>query len=320
MTHPADDFITLDGGNGLKAIFSPAGAQLVALYIPTTTGGPVQTVIGSSGRLGAADGDGWAGTICGRYANRIAGASFTLDGTTYRLPANEGAKQLHGGVNGFGHLAWRGEKAGGQVVFRLDSPDGDMGYPGALSVTAAYGLDGHTLSLDMTATTNKPTVINLTHHVYWNLLGKGDILGHLMQIPASHYTPVDADLIPVGPLAEVAGTRFDFREKRPVAGPYDHNFVLDAGRGALHLGARAIESVTSRTLEVWTTEPAIQLYTGEHFTPAIKAPFSEQLKNAGFALEPQTFPNAPNEPTYPSAVLRPGETYHHRIEWRFAGF
>jgi aldose 1-epimerase len=320
MTHPADDFITLDGGDGLKAVFSPAGAQLVALYIPTKSAGPVQTVIGSSGRLNAADGDGWAGTICGRYANRIAGASFTLDGTTYHLPANEGAKQLHGGAHGFGHLAWKGEKAGGQVVFRLDSPDGDMGYPGALSVTAAYGLDGHTLSLEMTATTTKPTVINLTHHVYWNLLGKGDILGHLMQIPAGHYTPVDADLIPVGPLAEVAGTRFDFREKRPIAGPYDHNFVLDTGRGALHLGARAIEPVTGRRLEVWTTEPAIQLYTGEHFTPAIKAPFSELLKNAGFALEPQTFPNAPNEPAYPSAVLRPGETYRHRIEWRFSGF
>ena len=320
MTHPVEEYITLDGGDGLKAIFSPAGAQLVALYIPTRSGGPVQTVIGSSGRLNAPDGDSWAGTICGRYANRIAGASFTLDGVIYRLPANEGTKQLHGGANGFGHLTWKGEKAAKQVVFHLDSPDGDMGYPGALAVTAAYGLDGHTLSLEITATTTKPTVVNLTHHVYWNLLGKGDILGHLMQIPASRYTPVNADLIPVGPLAEVVGTRFDFREKRPIAGPYDHNFVLDAGRGDLHLGARAIEPLTGRTLEVWTTEPAIQLYTGEHFTPAIKAPFSEQLKNAGFALEPQTFPNAPNEPSYPSSVLRPGEAYRHRIEWRFSGF
>ncbi|SCM77060.1 Aldose 1-epimerase [uncultured Pleomorphomonas sp.] len=320
MTQPVEDFITLDGGDGLKAVFSPAGAQLVALYIPTRSGGPVQTVIGSSGRLDAPDGDGWAGTICGRYANRIAGAGFTLDGVAYKLPANDGTKQLHGGASGFGHLAWQGEKAGGEVVFRLDSPDGDMGYPGALAVTAAYGFDGHTLFLEMTATTTKPTVVNLTHHVYWNLLGKGDILGHLLQIPASRYTPVDADKIPLGPLAEVAGTRFDFRDKRPIAGPYDHNFVLDAGRGALHLGARAVEPVTGRTLEVWTTEPGIQLYTGEHFTPAIKAPFSEQIKNAGFALEPQTFPNAPNEPGYPSAVLRPGETYRHRIEWRFSGF
>lgn len=320
MTHPVDNLITLDGGDGLKAIFSPAGAQLVALYVPTKSGGPVQTVIGSSGRLNAPDGDGWAGAICGRFANRIAGASFTLDGVTYRLPANEGSKQLHGGAEGFGHLTWKEEKTGGEVIFHLDSPDGDMGYPGALAVKAAYGLKGHTLYLEMTATTTKPTVINLTHHVYWNLLGKGDILGHLLQIPASHYTPVNAELIPVGPLAEVVGTRFDFREKRPIAGPYDHNFVLDAGRGALHLGARAIEPLTGRTLEVWTTEPAIQLYTGEHFTPAIKAPFSEQLKNAGFALEPQTFPNAPNEPSYPSSVLRPGETYRHRIEWRFSGF
>jgi aldose 1-epimerase len=320
MTHPVEDYITLDGGDGLKAVFSPAGAQLVALYVPAKSGGPVQTVIGSSGRLKAPDGDGWAGAICGRFANRIAGASFTLDGVTYRLPTNEGTKQLHGGDDGFGHLAWKAEKTGGEVVFHLDSPDGDMGYPGALAVKAAYGLNGHTLYLEMTATTTKPTVVNLTHHVYWNLLGKGDILGHFLQIPASRYTPVNADLIPVGPLAEVAGTRFDFREKRPIAGPYDHNFVLDAGRGALHLGARAIEPLTGRTLEVWTTEPAIQLYTGEHFTPAIKAPFSEQLKNAGFALEPQTFPNAPNEPSYPSSVLRPGETYRHRIEWRFSGF
>lgn len=320
MTHPVEDYITLDGAGGLKAIFSPAGAQLVALYIPTSSGGPVQTVIGSPGRLNAPDGDGWAGTICGRYANRIANGSFTLDGVTYRLPANEGAKQLHGGVDGFGHLVWKGEKAANEVVFRLDSPDGDMGYPGAFQVKAAYGFKGNSLYLDMTATTTKPTVVNLTHHVYWNLLGKGDILGHLMQIPASRYTPVNADLIPEGPLAEVVGTRFDFRDKRPIAGPYDHNFALDAGRGELHLGARAIEPKTGRTLEVWTTEPGMQLYTGEHFTPAIKAPFSEQLKNAGFALEPQTFPNAPNEPSYPSSVLRPGETYHHRIEWRFSGF
>lgn len=320
MTHPVEDYITLDGGNGLKAVFSPAGAQLVALYIPTSTGGPVQTVIGSPGRLNAPDGDGWAGTICGRFANRIANASFALDGVTHRLPANEGAKQLHGGANGFGHLVWKQEKTAKQVVFHLDSPDGDMGYPGALAVSAAYGFEGHTLYLDLTATTTKPTVINLTHHVYWNLLGKGDILGHVLQIPANRYTPVDADLIPVGPLADVVGTRFDFRDKRPIAGSYDNNFVLDAGRGALHLGARAIEPTTGRTLEVWTTEPAIQLYTGDHFTPAIKAPFSEQLKNAGFALEPQTFPNAPNEPSYPNSVLRPGETYHHRIEWRFSGF
>lgn len=320
MTDKGDDYITIESGDGLKALFSPSGAQLVALYVPTRGGDAVQTVMASSGRPDYPDGDGWAGTICGRYANRIAGASFTLDGVTYRLPANEGNKQLHGGAAGFAKLDWASEKTADGVVFRLHSPDGDQGYPGALDVTAAYGLAGRTLWLEMTAVTTKPTVVNLTHHVYWNLLGKGDILGHLMEIPASRYTPVNADLIPEGPLVDVAGTRFDFRARRPIAGFYDHNFVLDAGRGALHLGARATEAVTGRSLEVWTTEPGIQLYVGEHFSPAIKAPFSNQVKNAGFALEPQTFPNAPNEPSYPTSVLRPGETYRHRIEWRFSGF
>ncbi|WP_237152107.1 aldose epimerase family protein [Oryzibacter oryziterrae] len=311
--------IILRGDAGLTARFAPAGARLLSLDVPTASG-PVQVVIGTATDTDQPAGDTWGGTICGRVANRIADASFVLDGVKYALPANNGTNTLHGGPGGFGRRDWDVEAGTDQVTFRLSSADGDMGFPGALETTATYGLSGTTLWLEMTATTSKTTLVNLTHHAYWNLLGKGNVLAHEVEIPASRYTPVDERLIPTGPLVDVAGTAFDFRAKRPINGSYDHNFCLDAGRGALHLGARVTEPGTGRVMEVWTTEPGIQLYTGDHFSDALKAPYSDLVKNGAIALEPQTYPNAANEPSYPSAVLRPGETYGHRMEWRFSGF
>jgi aldose 1-epimerase len=312
--------LTLESASGLRAIFSPIGAKLLALYVPTSSGVPVQVVIGSSVDPDAPGADRWAGTVCGRFANRIARAAFTLDGVTHHLPANDGPNTLHGGQDGFAVREWDVANDGEALVFSYHSPAGDMGFPGTADVSATYGFDGTTLWLELAAVTDAPTVMNLTHHAYFNLTGTGSALGHRLEIPASHYTPVDAVLIPSGPLAPLAGTRFDFRAAKAIGGSYDHNFCLDAGRGPLHRGARLSEPMTGRWLDVRTTEPGIQCYTGDHFSDAILSEYSRPVRNGGIALEPQTYPNAPNEPTYPSAVLRPGEVYHHRIEWEFGGF
>lgn len=312
--------LVLEGADGLRAEFSSCGARLLRLDVPVSGGGTAQVVIGSALDGSQADGDTWGGTICGRFANRIADASFELDGTRYNLPANHGTSSLHGGPEGFGLRDWKAETAGDTLVFSLTSPDGEMGYPGTMEVQAVYGISGSTLWLEIMATTDKPTVVNLTQHAYWNLKGEGNVLSHELEIPASRYSSVDDRLIPLGAPEDVAATVFDFRAIRTIAQIYDHSFSLDAGRGDLHLGARVREPETGRSMEVWTTEPAIQLYTANHFSETMNAPFSEMVLNGAIALEPQTYPNAPNEPTYPSAVLRPGETYRHRIEWRFSGF
>lgn len=315
-----DQYLTLEGDGGFKAVFSPLGAKLLALYVPTSDGGAVQVAMASAGHPDDPGADSYAGAVCGRVANRIAGAAFTLEGVAYKLAANEGSKQLHGGPGGFSHRLWTAERKDGTIRFALHSPDGDQGYPGTADVVAVYGFDGATLWLDMTAIADRTTVVNLTNHVYLNLAGGGSALGHQLEIPASRMTPVSDDLIPTGALDDVAGTRFDFRRFRTISGSYDHNFCLDAGRGASHLAARLVEPLTGRTMELETTEPAVQLYTGDHFSEGTIAPFSKVARNGGIALEPQTYPDAVNRPQFPSAVLKAGETYHHRIAWRFSGF
>ncbi|MGR6432790.1 aldose epimerase family protein [Rhizobium sp. PAMB 3174] len=318
MTNRAN--LVLEGSSGLRAEFAPSGARLLRLDIPDSKGGSTQIVMATAQDAAQPNGDTWGGTICGRFANRIADAIFELDGVRYRLPANHGSSSLHGGPQSFALRDWEVESGEQTLTFRLTSRDGEMGYPGNLDVVAIYGFSEKTFWLEMTARTDKPTIVNLTHHAYWNLKGKGNALGHEIEIPASYYSAVDERLIPLGAPEAVDGTIFDFRAMRPIAMPYDHSFCLDAGRGSLHLGARVREPETGHVMEVWTTEPAIQLYTANHFSSELVAPYSEMVVNGAIALEPQTYPNAPNEPTYPSAVLRPGETYRHRIEWRFSGF
>jgi aldose 1-epimerase len=312
--------LVLEGSEGLRAEFSRCGARLLRLDIPTHDGGNAQVVIGTAMDREQPDGDPWGGTICGRFANRIANASFELDGERYHLPANHGTSALHGGPESFAVRDWDVEAIDETLTFSLTSPDGEMGYPGKMDVVAVYGISANTLWLEITATSDKPTVVNLTQHAYWNLKGTGNALSHELEIPASSYSAVDDRLIPLGEPEDVTGTIFDFRSLRTIGQIYDHSFCLDAGRGPLHLGAKVREPETGRVMEVWTTEPAIQLYTANHFSQEIKAPFSEMEVNGAIALEPQTYPNAPNEPTFPTAVLRPGETYRHRIEWRFSGF
>lgn len=233
------------------------------------------------------------GATVGRYANRIADGTFVLDGIRHELPQNDGKNSLHGGPDGFHAHVWSVVDADdARLALRYVSADGEMGYPGTLTVDVTYELAGDALRIDYRARTDAATVVNLTNHTYWNLAGGGTIDGHVLTLGASRYTPADDTLIPTGEIAAVAGTRFDFTRERVLDGAYDTNFVLD-GAG---FAARVDEPASGRRLEVHTTEPALQVYTGE----LLAAPRS------GLALETQHFPDSPNRPEFPSTVLRPG--------------
>ncbi|MEU6919810.1 aldose epimerase family protein [Streptomyces sp. NPDC046631] len=242
------------------------------------------------------------GALVGRYANRIGGARFELDGRTHRLTPNEGRNQVHGGARGFDKRVWRAREVAGGVELSLASEDGEEGFPGRLAVSAAYTLDeGGALRITYRATTDAPTVLNLTNHTYWNLAGdgSGSALGQVLRIAAGRITPADAESLPTGAFLPVEGTRFDFREPVPVGAGYDHNFVLD-GTGP---AAELYDAASGRVLTVTTTEPGLQLYTADHFDGRPFGPC------AGIALETQHFPDSPNRPEFPSTVLRPDEEF-----------
>ncbi|MBC2867506.1 aldose epimerase family protein [Streptomyces mexicanus] len=255
----------------------------------------------------------YLGALVGRYANRIAGGRFPLDGRTYTLARNDGPNALHGGERGFDKRVWEVTPIEHGLRLSRVSPHGEEGFPGRLEVTARYTLEeSGALRIAYEAVTDAPTVVNLTNHTYWNLAGSGDATGHTLRLAASRYTPVDGDLIPTGDLAEVSGTRFDFRSSRPVGAGYDHNFVLDKGVSeAAEQVAELHDPVSGRLLTVATTEPGLQLYTADHIT----APFSP---GAGVALETQHFPDSPNRPRFPSTELRPGQVYRSETVYGFA--
>ncbi|MFF9397387.1 aldose epimerase family protein [Streptomyces sp. NPDC014744] len=268
----------------------------------------------------------YMGALVGRYANRIGGACFELDGRTHRLTRNEGRNHVHGGARGFDKRVWRAREVAGGVELSLVSEDGEEGFPGRLTVSAAYTLDeGGALRIAYRATTDAPTVLNLTNHTYWNLAGVGpapvteagtdaegggagskDALGQVLRIAAGRITPVDGESLPTGEFLPVDGTRFDFREPKALGPGYDHNFVLD-GPGADGSGAGPAAELydpgSGRFLTVTTTEPGLQLYTADHFDGRPFGPC------AGIALETQHFPDSPNRPGFPSTVLRPGEEF-----------
>lgn len=270
------------------------------------------------------------GCVAGRYANRIAEGRFELDGEGHQLVVNERTNTLHGGKQGFNRFVWEATPLGGGrigVVFHRVSPDGEEGFPGALDVTVTYELsDQNELSIDYRATTDKPTVVNLTNHSYFNLAGEGNgtIETHRLQIDASAFTPVDAALIPTGEIRPVAGTPFDFRfgklvgqglrsddEQIRLATGFDHNFVLD-GDG-LKLAAVLSHSGTGRQMTVQTTKPGVQFYAGNFLNGALYGPSGRAYRQSdGLALETQFFPNSPNEPSFPTPILRPGEEYYHQ--------
>jgi aldose 1-epimerase len=274
----------------------------MSLAVPDRDGRLANVVLGFDTPDAYADNPRYLGAIVGRYANRIAKARFTLDGRTYQLAANNGANHLHGGATGFDKRVWRAAAAAGAASLELRylSPDGEEGYPGNLDVRVTYSLsERNELSVEYFATTDTPTPINLTQHSYFNLAGGGDVTGHVLQIDAEAMTPVDAELIPTGAIEPVAGTAFDFRAPTAIGarreGNYDHNFVLQGG-------VRVVEPKSARTLDVHTTEPGMQLYTGY---------------NRGLCLETQHFPDSPNQPSFPSTILRPGAAYRSRTVFTF---
>ncbi|WP_326694949.1 galactose mutarotase [Streptomyces sp. NBC_01387] len=278
------------------------GGIVQSVEVPDRAGAVADVVLGFPVLSGYLEHTGpYFGALVGRYANRIAGGAFVLDGRTCRLARNNPPNSLHGGERGFDKRVWDAEAVEhGVRLFRV-SPDGEEGFPGRLDVSVTYSLEeSGALRIAYRATTDAPTVVSLTNHSYWNLggQGSGSATGHELRIAASRLTPVDADLIPTGELAPVAGTRFDFRRARQVGPGYDHNFVLDGADAA-----ELYDPVSGRTLSVTTTEPGLQLYTGDHIDDGPYGP------GAGIALETQRFPDTPNRPEFPGAVLRPGGAY-----------
>jgi aldose 1-epimerase len=266
------------------------------------------------------------GGIVGRYANRIAHGRFQLDGQTYSTPKNDGDNTLHGGIRGFDKVVWKVKEIKDGIELTYVSKDGDQGFPGTLTTTVRYTLSGSTLRIEYSATTDKDTVLNLTNHSYFNLAGqgKGDVLRHVLKIDASRITPVDATLIPTGELKSVEGTPFDFRTSHAIGERieaddpqlrlghgYDHNFVLDHAPGQLAEAAEVYEPTTGRILRVLTTEPGVQLYTGNFLDGSIIGK-EGRVYNRRFALclETQHFPDSPNHPGFPSTELKPGQTFH----------
>ncbi|HDS06549.1 MAG TPA: galactose mutarotase [Bacteroides sp.] len=268
------------------------------------------------------------GALIGRYGNRIADAKFTLDGVTYQLAANNGDNSLHGGVIGFDDVIWEPEviSCDERAALRLSyvSEDGEEGFPGTLTVHVTYELLMDQLLITYEATTDKATPVNLTNHSYFNLAGEGTILDHVLYINASRYTPVDNELIPTGEIAPVEGTAFDFRKPRvigeridEVPGGYDHNFVLDQAEGERTLAAKLMDPKTGRSLEVITTEPGVQFYTGNFLDGSLSSGDFTYVKHSGLCLETQHFPDSPNQPDFPSTILRPGETYSTQTIFKF---
>ena len=310
------------------------GAHLVSVKAPDRAGKLADVVLGYD-ELSTylIKPNPYIGAIVGRYGNRIAGGKFTLDGKTYQIPLNEPTNALHGGPKGFDQYVWQAHEVPDGVEFTLVSPDGDMGFPGKLTAKVRYTLKGNTLRIDYSATTDKATVVNLTNHAYFNLHGddKGNILDQLMQINADRYTPVNANLIPTGELAPVAGTPMDFRkpevigarinadnQQLKIAGGYDFNWVLNGKAGTLRPAAIVTDPVSGRQLTVETTEPGIQFYSGNFLDGTFTGRHGVKYgKHAGLCLETQHYPDSPNHPDFPSTTLRPGETMHSTTTFTF---
>jgi len=328
---------TLRNENGVEARIMTYGGIIQSLKVPDKNGQLGDVVLGYVNLNGYVTNSPYFGALIGRYGNRIAKGHFTLNGVTYTLATNNGVNALHGGVRGFDKVVWQAKpgcsELGQMLELTYTSHDGEEGYPGNLKVTALYTLTkDNAIRLDYTATTDKDTVVNLTQHSYFNLAGQGDILGHEVYLNANKFTPVDASLIPTGELKPVGGTPFDFRapttigsrigqadEQLKFGNGYDHNWVINHPMGELGLDARVTEPTSGRVLEVWSTEPGLQFYSGNFLDGTItgKGGRVYQFRN-GFCMEPQHYPDSPNHDNFPSVVLHAGETYHNIIIYRFS--
>ncbi|MGH9433281.1 MAG: aldose epimerase family protein [Terriglobia bacterium] len=330
---------TLTNRNGMKAGITNYGGRVVSIVVPDRRGNFADVVLGYDNLDGyLSKNDPFFGAIVGRYANRIAQGRFKLEGAEYHLPINDGPNSLHGGPEGFDKKIWKAEELSQihpALALTYLSKNGEEGYPGDLSVKIVYTLtDANELRIDYHATTDKDTVLNLSNHSYFNLAGQGNgnILKHLMMIKADKFTPVAATLIPTGELRSVAGTPFDFRQPTPIGARinednqqlkychgYDMNFVLNRKGSGLELAARAVDPESGRVLEVLTTQPGLQFYTGNFLDGTIRGKGGKVYGHRdAFCLETQHFPDSPNHPNFPSTELKPGQTFHQVTVFKFS--
>jgi aldose 1-epimerase len=330
---------TLRNSKGMEARIMTYGGIVVSLKVPDKNGKLGDVVLGYDDLDGYLKATPYFGALIGRYGNRIGGAKFTLEGKTYTLATNNGPNSLHGGLKGFDKVVWKATSLvtadGPALQLTYFSKDGEEGFPGNLKVTAVYTLtDNNELRLDFTATTDKPTVCNLTHHSYFNLAGQGngDILGHEVYINSDKTTPVDKELITTGKFASVDGTPFDFRKPTTIGarindpdtqlqyGPgYDHNWVINKPMGKLGLQARVYEPTSGRVMEVFSTEPGLQFYTGNSLDGSITGKGGKVYqRRTGFCMEPQHYPDSPNKPMFPTTELKPDQAFQNTIIYKFS--
>ncbi|AOR79397.1 aldose 1-epimerase [Sphingomonas sp. LH128] len=335
----AVEAVTLTNAKGMSVRVMTLGASIQSVMVPGRDGKTIDVAVGYDSLEGYSKAPEFFGATVGRVANRIAKGRFTLDGKGYTVPVNNGVNSLHGGTKGFDKVIWtvRAVKSGktASVTMRYVSPDGDMGYPGTLTTDATYSLDEQNrLTITYTATTDKPTVVNISNHAYWNLAGPGrTAMDHLLTIPADRFTPTDETSIPLGEHRSVEGTAFDFRKPTPVGARvrdgsdaqivygrgYDHNWVVgDAVTADEHLMARVVEPTSGRGFELWSNQPGLQFYSGNFMDGTITGK-SGHIYREGDVLvfEPQLFPDSPNQPRFPSIRLAPGKTYRNVMTYKF---
>jgi aldose 1-epimerase len=324
---------TLSNTKGMIVELSNYGATIVAIHVPNKDGEIENVTLGYDDHAGLASGKSYFGCVVGRYANRIAHARFAIDGKNYQVPQNDGQNSLHGGVNSIDKQVWTARVMNDAIRFTRTMENGENGYPGKMQVTVVYSLrDDNSLVIDYTATTDQTTVLNITNHAYFNLTGNPNntILDHQLMINAGSITPVDSTLIPTGELKPVAGTPFDFKSPAAIGSRigaddeqlkfgkgYDHNFVLDKTNPAAP-AAVVTDPVSGRKMEVFTTEPGVQFYTGNFLNGSEKGRGTAFQYRTGFCLETQHFPDSPNQPAFPSTLLKPGETFKSQTTYRFS--
>lgn len=334
----AVDIYTLTNTHGLEVRVMTYGGIIVSVKTPDKNGHLADITLGFDSLADYVAHNPFFGALVGRYGNRIGNARFTLDGKEYHLAKNNGPNSLHGGLKGFDKVVWQAQpfqkSAEAGVVLKYTSADGEEGFPGTLQVTVTYSLnDRNEFTLDYHATTNKATPINLTNHSYFNLSGEGsgNILGEVLTLNADHYTPVDSTLIPTGEIASVKGTPLDFTKPTPIGARindkfeqltfgmgYDLNFVINRQGPGLVMAAQVYDPASGRVLEVDTTEPGVQFYTGNHLSDVLGKHGHRYGARDAFCLETQHYPDSPNKPNFPSAILRPGQTYQTTTMWKFS--
>jgi aldose 1-epimerase len=332
------DLYVLTNQSGVEVAIINYGGAVVSLKVPDKSGKVADVVLGYDNLRGYETDKAFFGAIIGRYANRIAHGKFILNGVNYSVPKNDGENSLHGGIKGFNKRVWTAKdvsnSAGQALELTYQSKDGEEGYPGNLAVKVVYTLTGRNeLKIDYSATTDKDTVVNLTNHSYFNLAGEGDVLSHRLVIHASEFSPVDSTLIPTGEPRKVKGTPFDFTQAESIGARigqddqqlkfgrgYDHNWILNAkGPHPLALAAEVYEPNTGRVLEVWTTEPGLQFYSGNFLDGTIHGKEGKVYNHrSAFCLETQHFPDSPNHPDFPATVLKPGQRFHSTTVYKFS--